>query len=162
MNLKLFILTTFLLVLGCSADGNNVNNIKDEIASQTEIKLKSAPELLVSASEVSVKARIGSYSWGYKNKDGTHTGIEASAMGPPLIVQNQVPLTVERNEELSLNFEIAPLRYQVRTWDGENNLTGEYKEIDLSRHEGIIIFEILAYFEQGTVSYAFLVNVEKD
>ncbi|MCT8136661.1 hypothetical protein H1D32_02190 [Anaerobacillus sp. CMMVII] len=156
MRLKLLFFVLLFLLVGCSVEEETIIDSEDKV---TESVLKSPPKLFVTSGENSIRARHGVYSWSYALKDGTHTGIEASADAPPGIVQ-KVPLNVDRNDELSLDFEIEPYRYLIRTWDEDNTITGEFKSIDLTEHEGTVIFEVLAYFEQGTVSYAFLVNVE--
>ncbi len=144
-----------LFLFGCK-NAEQMIVQEEDVASE---QLISPPELTVAVGERTIKPVRGTYSWIYRNEDGTLTAVEASSLSPTLIVENHIPIEVSPNSELSLNFEIPPINYQVRIWDTNEDIIGTYKELDLKQYTGKVINEILATWEQGTVSYAFSLHV---
>ena len=147
-NKRIFImvlLLALLLVAGCTN-------------SSTEI-LK-PPNLVISVDGKTIQPIVGTYSWSHENSDGTSTAIHADSDAPPGLVKDQEPFIVTPSSEMTFDFETPPTKYEIRTWDEDYNVTGTYDKLDLSEHEGTIIFEVLAHWEQGTASYTFLLRVK--
>ncbi len=134
-----------LLVAGCT-------NLSTEILKP--------PNLVISVDGKTIHLAVGTYSWSRENSDGTSTAIHADSDAPPGLVKDQEPVIVTSSSEMTFDFEIPPTEYEIRTWDEDYNVTGTYDKLDLSEHEGTIIFEVLAHWEQGTASYAFLLRVK--
>ena len=118
------------------------------------------PNLVISVDGDTIQPIVGTYSWSRQNSDGAATSIHADSDAPPGLVKDQEPLIVTSSSEMTFDFEIPPTKYEIRAWDKDNNVTGTYDEVDLSEHEGTVIFEVLAHWEQGTASYAFLLDVK--
>ncbi len=75
-------------------------------------------------------------------------------------MKDQEPTIFTSSSEVIFDFEIPPTKYEIRTWDEDYNVTGTYDKPDVSEHKGTIIFEVLAHWEQGTASDAFLLKVK--
>ncbi|KIL45576.1 hypothetical protein [Jeotgalibacillus soli] len=133
--------------------------MKEEL---TEEKLTSEtpPDLTLLISEHNVRTTRGSYSWSWYNEtEDAMTSIVADSGPPPALVNIENGINVFSNANVRLNFKESPINYVVRIWDIENNITGTYDEIDLSEHEGKVIFKVISNWEQGTSSYAFSLNI---
>ncbi len=118
------------------------------------------PNLVITVDGNTIHPAVGTYSWSVKNNDGTSTSIHEDSDAPPGLVKDQEPFIVTSSSEITFDFEIPPTKYEIRTWDEDNNVTGTYENVNLSEHEGTVIFEVLAHWEQGTASYAFLLHVK--
>jgi hypothetical protein len=160
--ISIFGLIVLLSLLGCmNEEGSDTDN--NEITGEESPKdtLQTPPNLTISVGEEIVRLVRGTYSWSYNNGDGTSTGINADSGTPPNLVENQKLVDVTPNTEVRLNFETQPTNYQVMIWDTNNNIKGTYDEVVLSEYNGKVIYEVLAQWEQGTVSYAFSLNVKE-
>ena len=161
MNIRLlFSIIVFIALL--SLFGCNQEEIDKQEGNLPGENLHAPPSLTISVGEETIETVRGTYSWSYKHGDGTSTGINADSAAPPDLVEGQISADVTPNTEVSLNFEETPMDYQVRIWDSENNIIGTYNEVVPSQHIGRVIYEVLANWEQGTVSYAFSLNVKEN
>lgn len=159
---SIFGLIALLSLLGCmNEEEPDIDN--NEITGEESPKdtLQTPPNLTVSVGEEIIRTVRGTYSWSYNNGDGTSTGIQADSGAPPNLVENQNLVDVTPNKEVRLNFDTEPTDYQVRVWDTDNNIKGTYDEVVISEYNGKVIYEDLAQWEQGTVSYAFSLNVKE-
>jgi hypothetical protein len=158
----LFILFSSLLLIitGCGNKFENLNEVDNDSEQLQASTYKSPPKVTITNGEVEAKGVLGPYSWTYCCSNGNLTGIEASSDAPPNLVQNNEPLKVTSGTVVSIDFETAPIQYEVKTWDETNAVTGTYTEIDTLNHEGRTVFEILATWEQGKASYSFLLEIE--
>ncbi|OIJ21672.1 hypothetical protein BKP45_02820 [Anaerobacillus alkalidiazotrophicus] len=163
MKLKflLILLSMLLLILGGCTNktdmSNEMNNENEELQESTP---KNPPKVSISNGVEEVKGVLGPYSWTYCCSNGKAISIEASADAPPNLVQHEEPFKVTSSMVISIDFEIAPIRYEVRTWDESSGVIGTYTEIDTLNHKGRAVFEIFATWEQGNASYSFLVDIE--
>ncbi|WP_158737280.1 hypothetical protein [Alteribacillus sp. YIM 98480] len=86
--------------------------------------------------------------------------MNADSAAPPELVEKQHGVDVNPNTEVKLNFKKAPMNYKVKIWDSEKNeVKSTYDEMVLPKSDGKVIYEILVKWDQGTVSYAFSLNV---
>lgn len=155
-----YIFTTLamLMLLGC------VN--EEKTSKQDGVKLnsdnsKTPPGLIISVGENTFGTVRGTYSWNYSNGDGTSTGINSDSAAPPYLVKDYQAIDVVSNNEVKLDFQKPPIDYQVRVWSPENNIVASYNEVDLTKHKGRVIYEVLATWEQGTVTYSFVLNIKE-
>lgn len=146
----------FLSVIGCS--DINVSNEKTDDFSKGSMLLK-PPRLTIFIGKETVRPSLGNYSWSIDNGDGTESAIEADSIAPPEMVKSNDPLQVIADTNIELNFEMQPDSYTVRIWDEDNNIISTSDKVVLSS-KGKIIYEILAQWKQGIVSYVFYLNVE--
>lgn len=165
MNIR-FLVVIAIVVLTVTGCGNSDAMINGNNSDQTEVVvktpiLKAPPNLSVTVDDIEVNLAKGTYSWSYPNGDGTSTAIEADSAAPPDLVKslNQVDVTSE--SKIKLDFEKDPLSYQVRIWKTDYTTTNVNKEsYGLSEHKGLLVYEVLANWQEGTATYAFLLNNE--
>jgi hypothetical protein len=153
------LLTVFLLIfllsslVGCSDNKTGADNKKEE--------LQSPPTLKVSYQDKSIQAVRGTYTWTTDNKDGTKKTINADTSGPTELVKNSTPLTVSPNSTITLNFSDKPEDITVNIWQ-ENKPIKQIitdSKVTTPEFKDSVIYEVIATWDQGTVYYAFLVNV---
>ena len=169
MNIKfLFFTLTLILLLslaGCSGlnaaneKAKNARPIVESGSGETsEHTIMEPPTLTINVGEETLMPTLGTYSWHFENEDGTGTGVESDSLSPPESVNNDNSMQVTADTEVKLNFEVQPDRYSVRIWDDENIISSSDKVVLSSR--GKVIYEVLAYWEQGTASYVFSLDIE--
>ncbi|OJF94647.1 hypothetical protein [Alkalibacterium sp. 20] len=174
MNSKLLVVSLSFIVLfsltGCfgtsETDDEGDNNGEtgqvsndDDTEDSFEENFPEPPGLTLYAGEETLDPVLGTYSWSVGNEDGTVTATEVDAAAPPELVRIIDPMEVTADTTIDLDFKEQPNRYTVRIWDEDNNVLSESDEVDLSG-EGIVIYEVLAHWEQGTATYAFYLNIK--
>lgn len=87
-------------------------------------------------------------------------GIEADSLPPSEILNVEDAIGVNLNQPIKLNFEKEPIEYEIRVWDNENNVIASYKDFDDVEEKGKTIYEILATWKAGRVSYVIALNVQ--
>jgi len=117
------------------------------------------PNLSIQVGEEILDPVLGTYSWSVEHEDGTVTATEVDSAAPPELVSIIDPMEVTADTTIDLDFEEQPDRYTVRIWDEDSNVLSESDEVVLSG-EGIVIYEVLAHWEQGTATYAFSLDIE--
>ncbi|PRY78647.1 hypothetical protein [Alkalibacterium olivapovliticus] len=130
-----------------------------EEGTHTDDPIPLPPELTIQAGDDTIIPVLGSYSWSVENQDGTLNSIEASADGPPELVRMSEPTQVTEDATIEFVFEEEPRTYSVRIWDEDNTVISESNDLVLSG-TGDVIYEVLAFWEQGTASYAFSLTIE--
>ncbi|WP_078552137.1 hypothetical protein [Bacillus alkalicellulosilyticus] len=159
-----YVLILFSLILSVPVGCANETEVSDEVSGKYEETqeniFKKPPTVFISSGVEQVRGVLGPYSWSYCCNNGETIGIEASSDAPPNLVQNNEPFQVTSATPISIEFETAPIKYQVKTWNENNKVTGTYEEIDTSNHKGRTVFEILVTWEQGNASYSFLLDIE--
>lgn len=158
----LFLLCLILLIIcGCSTNGSNIANVvNNENEKLQESTYKNPPNVSISNGVEEVNGVLGPYSWTYCSHNGQTTGVEVSSDAPPNLVQNKEPLKVTSGTAISINFQTPPIRYKVKTWDENIDVTGTYTELDTSILNGRTVIEIFAFWEQGNASYSFFLDIE--
>lgn len=156
------LLVSLSLFAGCADNDEGV--LKSELGSEeaqagVPEELPEPPGLRVLAGNEEIEVVRGTYSWSVHNKDGTITAIEADNAAPPDLVRALSPLTVSSDETVELNFETEPDIYTVRIWDEDYKVSSERDDVLLSV-EGVVIYEVLANWAQGTSTYVFTLEIE--
>lgn len=104
------------------------------------------PELVIVCNGEQITALKGTYSWEYKNEDGTCTGIEADSMHPleSKEYMSELPLAYSCISAIDafkayLQFDIAPDDIEIRYWSTDcwNEFTAESKELDIQAETGL-------------------------
>lgn len=153
--LILALMFLILTMMGCS----NANVPDKHSEESSDDGIIAPPSLTIHIGDETVSPRLGTYSWRRHNKDGTATAVESDSSSPPELVQEDQPLQVTAEATIKLDFEKEPDRYTLRIWDEDHNVVSATDKIALS-NQGIVIYEVLAYWEEGTASYAFSVIIE--
>ena len=156
-------LVIFLVVVGCSDENEATSEVKEEngtvqTTQTSEPKVLEPPDLTITAGEKTIHPILGTYSWTIDNGDGTGEGIEADSEAPPDLVRGTNPLQLTATSSVKFNFEEPPTHYILNIWDENYTVVRQTKDVDPSE-TGIVIYEVLAHWEQGTASYAFAVEV---
>ncbi|XKH49597.1 hypothetical protein LG275_08065 [Chryseomicrobium palamuruense] len=156
-------LVIFLVVVGCSDENEATSEVKEEngtvqTTQSSEATVLEPPEFTITAGEKTIHPTLGTHSWTIDNGDGTAESIEVDSDAPPDLVTGKNTLQLTADSSVELNFEEPPTNYILRIWDEEYTIGRQTKEVDLTG-TGIVIYEVLAHWEQGTASYAFAVEV---
>lgn len=159
------ILTLSLTLFGCRGEVDSSNS---EVTEETEGSVPALsseglylepPAVSVQAGEEVIRPVLGTYSWSVKHDDGTVVAIEVDAAAPPELTSRMEPAEVEAGSSFELFFEEEPDHYHVRIWEGTEATDEEREAFEWTR-EGVAVYEILAYWEQGEASYAFSVKIK--
>ncbi|MGE7925500.1 hypothetical protein ACQKND_20265 [Viridibacillus arvi] len=103
----------------------------------------------------------GVISWSYLDpKTGQTMGIEVDSLPPSEILNVENAIGVDLNKPIKLNFEKEPIEYEIRVWDNENNVNATYKNLDDVKEKGKMIYEILATWNEGRVSYVVALDIQ--
>ncbi|QOR67329.1 hypothetical protein IM538_04095 [Cytobacillus suaedae] len=148
----------FSLMVGCT---NQEEANKKESERLKNDNSKTPPSLTISVGGNNFKTAMGTYSWSYSNSDGTLTFVNADSAAPPLLVKDHQAIDITSNTEVKLLFPKPPLDYQVRIWEVDGSIVASYKEVVLSGYTGRVIYEVTTTWEQGTVHYAFVLDIEE-
>lgn len=166
IGITLFLLSVLVACSNSKISYNEQNEISngdeklqgDNLVTSEEEK---PPVLTISVGEESIITYRGGYSWSYLDpKTGQPMGIEADSLPPSEILKVENAIDVDLNKPIKLNFEKEPIEYQIRVWDNENNVIATYKDFDDVKEKGKMIYEILATWKAGRVSYVVALNVQ--
>lgn len=113
---------------------------KEDIVMTNPEQVTIPPELIIVCGGEQITALKGTYSWEYKNEDGTCTGIEVDSMHPleSKEYMSDLPLTYSYISAIDafkayLQFGIVPDDVEIRYWSTDcwNESTAESKELDI-------------------------------
>lgn len=123
--------------------------------------MKNPPTLKVLYQDKSIEAKRGAYSWTIDNNDGTKTTTNGDSAGPNELVKNSTLLIVPPKSTLTLDFSDKPETTIVNIWQDNKPIkqTITDNKLLIPELKGSIVYEVIATWKQGTVSYAFLVNI---
>src|SRR5699024_10350065 len=114
----------------------------------------------IAIGEQTVQSIIGSYSWSYYDiEKGETVATEQDTAPPPELVKEMVTTTVHNDAEVELLFDYPPDDYKVSIWS-EEQIIDSFEEMKLNPYLGEVVYEVEANWEQGTVSYAFILYIE--
>lgn len=103
----------------------------------------------------SYKMEEGGFKWTRKNQS-----IMTDAAGPTQIAEKLEPIIVEANSEATIVIEQNP-SLSVYTWNAEQQaVTTEGERIALPATVGPTIYEVVAQWTNGRVSFTFVVDVK--
>ncbi len=131
--------------------------------SGNKAEVKSPPSLKVLYQDKSIEAARGTFSWSIKNKNGKIIStINADTAGPAELVKGSAPLTAAPKSVLNLNFSDKPVNITVNIWQGTEIIkqTVIDNKVTIPESKASVIYEVVADWNDGTVCYAFLVNVD--
>lgn len=122
------------------------------------------PTLKVRFENERIDAELGPSSWVITNGDGTKTAIETDTGPPPELVQGKKALVVPPESTLQLTFSEKPMKVTVNIWEEDEQLRQDFANMELTvpAADGLIVYEIIATWEQGQVIYAFSVDVQAE
>lgn len=140
----------------------SIAGCKSNSTLEQQTQLESPPELLILCENASIVAKTGTYSWTIDHGDGTGTGIEADSSAAPELVKDSIPLTVSPKSSLTLRFKNEPAAFTVNLWQGDQSIKQPIADnmIVVPETKGNAVYEVIGNWDQGTVYYAFLVNVD--
>lgn len=123
---------------------------------------KDLPTLKVVSENEIITAEVGTSSWTINNKDGSKTTMESDTAGPVELVKESDSLKVSSGYTLELDFSVAPKDITVNIWEENKQLEQDSTDMKIvvPNSEGLIIYEVIANWEEGTIHYAFSVNIE--
>jgi hypothetical protein len=152
----LIILSGYLLLfspLGCNNRDNTLNK---------QTQLGNPPALKILYQDKSIDAKRGTYSWTIDNNDGTKTTTNADSSAPPELVKDSTQLTVSPKSSLNLSFSDKPTDITINIWQDNKTIKQSIinDKVVTPELKGSVIYEVIGTWKQGTVSYAFLVNVD--
>lgn len=107
-----------------------------------------------------ITAMRGSYCW--RNKS---TGVCADSDAPPAIIAHYqtMPITVASEDEIHIRFSKPPIESGVNQWTNDNDAVATQMSGDLftaPKQQGVYIYDVYAHWEQGSASYAFVIEVQ--
>lgn len=165
IGITLFLLSALIACSNSKASNNEQNEILNGDEKSQEANLVTSnekpPVLTITVGEEIINTYRGGYSWSYLDpKTGQTMGIEADSLPPSEILNVEDAIGVNLNQPIKLNFEKEPIEYEIRVWDNENNVIDTYKDFDDVEEKGKTIYEILATWKAGRVSYVIALNVQ--
>jgi hypothetical protein len=150
-----------LLITGCS------NGMVDEVKEVNKVKEVSENEFpptipgVISVNEKEYEMVAGNYKW--ERKQGSETQVvQTDAASPYQIAEDFKAIALEKNHNIKIDIEENP-QLVVYIW----NKDGREKEITLNENQitapasnGKYIYEVLAKWTNGEVSYTFVAEVK--
>ncbi|EWG10972.1 hypothetical protein [Cytobacillus firmus] len=140
---------TASLLLGCT----------DKSVDQAEFPPEKTAAVEVNGSKYPMEK--GSYQWVRKNGLETET-VTTDHASPNQMAEDLKPISVKPGQKVKVKIEDDPI-INVFLW----NETGKEKEIKLEddqitvpAHKGTYIYEVLAEWKNGEISYTFVVEVQ--
>lgn len=97
----------------------------------------------------------GGYEW--RNKG---TSVKTDHAGPVQIAENYTPIPLQSGAVLTIVVEQNPLLTSYIWKDGSSKEIGKGKTLKMPKEPGHYIYEVLAEWENGKVSYTFVVEIE--
>ncbi|WP_246586493.1 hypothetical protein [Cytobacillus gottheilii] len=157
MRLKMILALFIILIMGCS---NNVADIGTE-----DLNSEFPPTMtgLIIINGIEHQMEEGGYHW--ERKKGLETEVVATDHASPYqIADHMKPISVNPNEKVEIMIEENPT-ITVYLW----NENGREKEIEQNANQIIVpsskgkyIYEALAEWANGTVSYTFVIDIQAD
>jgi len=115
------------------------------------------PELIIDYGDGQIKAVTGTYGWTENSKS-----VQADSDTPPNIVDFQEDeLVLSQEDTLNLVFKKTPNDVEVNIWKNDEVLKQELKDnkFTVPKEVGNVVYEVVVDYDQGTVHYAFQVEI---
>jgi hypothetical protein len=112
---------------------------------------------MVTINNEKIEPMQGSFCWSEWGK-----GLCADTAGPLELAEEMAPFVAEKGETVNLEFEKKPTAvsvYQVET-DEPIRQSASLDSFQLPQQEGTYIFDIVADWRQGDVSYVIKIAIE--
>lgn len=106
--------------------------------------------------------KMGTSSWTTIDSSGDHVTVHSDSEGPVELVKDMVPLEVSPNSNFELYFSNQPDRVGVNIWEEDKEIEQEISDMQITspEKEGLVVYEVIGEWEQGTVHYAFSIQVK--
>lgn len=143
----------------CASNKESVDTTKDpEFAPE----MVAPPVLNISHENRRTHAERGTFSWSIHNDDGSEVMTSSDSEGPTELVKNTNPLKVPPKAIITLEFNDKPKEMLVNIWEDDKQIKQDFADMKLivPESKGLVIYEVIATWEQGTSHYAFLVKVK--
>ena len=145
------------LMMGCSNAGDGINNLAG--AKETEFPPVMTGSIHVNDTEYEMAS--GNYRW--EKKDGLSTQVfQTDAASPNQIAENFNAIVLEKDMNINIEIEDKP-EISVFLWN-ENSREKQVKvnknQFTTPATEGQYIYEVLAEWTNGEVSYTFVLEVK--
>lgn len=130
---------------------------------ENESELTNLPTLEVSYGDGIIDAERGTASWTTTDSSGDNVTVDSDSEKPVELVKDMVPLEASPNSNLELYFyNSQPDEVRAYIWEGDNQLEQPVTSMEITtpEMEGLVIYEVVATWEQGIVHYAFSINVK--
>ena len=158
MNVKriLFFIMTILsvfLIVGCSGGINQVSGKED-------IDFPPSMTGLIQVNEAEYEMKAGGYRWERKTASGMEV-VRTDAATPNQIGEEIEAIRIEPNSTITIEIDENP-EIDVYLWNAngkEKAVPVHNKEISAPNHVGTYIYEVVATWSTGEVSYTFVVDV---
>jgi hypothetical protein len=110
---------------------------------------------------ISMNAVRGRFDWTVYNEDGTNCTILADHAGSMEMIKNIYPLAASNKDSLSFNFSKKPTSFRVYIIDGDRRIEQDIldNKVVVIQGKGLVVYEVIADWKQGTIGYAFSVEV---
>lgn len=150
----IFLGILLFLLVGCV-------KCKPDIVDKTT-ELLSTPTLEILYKVKHIDAERGAYSWTIHNANGTQATINVDSSGPTELVKNSTPLSVSPGSTLALSFSDNPANIIINILKDSKSISQTITNniVVTPESKGLVVYEVIATWNQGTVTYAFLVNVD--
>lgn len=148
---------SLFLLIACSNEEPPMNIDEKQVTESNVSDIPSTehilPKLDLLVNEQKIRTSFGIYSWSYTDpKTGENNGVEASALAPFEIVNLENAIAVNVDKMIQLNFEQNPNNYQIKLWN-EKEVVSTYTSFADVKEKGKYAVEIVAHFDEGTVTY---------
>ena len=141
---------TMFLIIGCSSDVENIDS-----------ELPPTMKAVVMINGMEYPMEMGNYQW--EIKKGLETEVTLTDHLSPYQMAEEIdPIKIEPNQKVEIRVEDNP-DIKIYLWN-ENGRSEEIKQdnnqIIMSSSKGEYIYEALAEWPDGTISYTFVVDIK--
>ena len=161
MKIKLGMLAAgILLVLVACSEEKAAKPVDPVIESRKDLE-EALPVLNVTIDGGEHPTIRGGYSWSsFDEKEKASATIESESLSPLELAENQKAPAAKEVAEIDLHFDKEPDAFYVQTWNSEGAEKGPFNDIVLDESGGKTVYQIIAEWEQGTVTYVFSLMVD--
>ncbi|WP_449537958.1 hypothetical protein [Ferdinandcohnia sp. Marseille-Q9671] len=147
---RMVVAFSILLVMGCS---NNVGEETEEFP----------PSMsgVITIDETEYQMKSGAFRW--ERKKGLETEVVTTDHASPYqMAENIEPISASPNQKAEMKIEDNPTTH-VYLWNEEGRgeeIGMEANQLTLPSSEGKYIYEVVAEWPNGTISYTFVVDIQ--
>lgn len=160
--LMALIIGLVLFSVGCSKDEESKGEVNKTASDLPEFTFEKgvfppSPKGIVKVNGNEYDMMAGGFEWSKGNKH-----IQTDAMSPSQIAEIMDAIELESGSEVRIEIEQNP-KLHLFLWEGEENAKSvqlNENQLTFSESEGRYIYEVRAKWENGEVSYTFVVDVK--
>lgn len=146
-----FVLFGLIFLIGCSEGKERVS---DEFK-YADNEFPPSPAGYIEFEKKKYKLEQGGYEWRERG-----TSVKTDHAGPVQIAENYPPIPVQSGTLLTIVVEQNPLITSYIWENGSSKEIGKGKTLKMPKEPGRYIYEVLAEWENGEVSYTFVVEID--